>query len=132
VLAVGHASAARSDVTSANSTSAAAASQSTGPSALGTAPFAEAAVDIPARLLHGDPPAYTRGAEAAGVEAEVPLEIVIDRNGVVVSARAVRHAGYGLDAEALRGIEQYRFAPARRNGAPVAVRMRWQMRFQLR
>jgi protein TonB len=105
----------------------------TGPSTSGTdAPFAEAAVDIPARLLRGDPPAYTRDAEAAGVEAEVPIEIIFDRNGVVVSARALRHAGYGLDAEALRGIEQYRFAPARRNGAPVAVSMRWQMRFQLR
>jgi TonB family protein len=95
-------------------------------------PFAAAAVDTPAHLLRGDAPAYTREAEAAGVEAELPLEIVIDRNGAVTSARALRPAGYGLDAAALRAIAEYRFVPARRNGVPVAVRMQWRMRFQLR
>jgi TonB family protein len=98
----------------------------------GSSPFAEEVVDAPAKLVSGGAPAYTREAESAGVEAEVPLEIVVDGRGNVTFARALRHAGYGLDEVALRSIRSYRFQPARRSGAPVPVRMRWIMQFELR
>jgi protein TonB len=93
---------------------------------------AENFVDTKATLLAGRAPAYTAEAESAGVEADVPLEIVVDERGSVVSARAVRHVGYGLDEAALLGIRGYRFEPARRRGRPVSVRMRWLVRFELR
>jgi len=92
----------------------------------------EDGVDRAATLITGSAPAYTREAEVAGVEADVPLEIVVDDRGNVVSARGLRRVGYGLDEVALRGIQDYRFAPARRSGHPVAVRMRWVVRFELR
>jgi protein TonB len=95
-------------------------------------PVAEAAADSPARLLAGNPPDYTQAAEISGVEADVPLEIVVDARGAVVRARVLERAGYGLDEVALEGIRRYRFAPALRAGTPVAVRMRWLMRFRLR
>lgn len=95
-------------------------------------PVPEAAVDTSATLLTGNSPRYTPEAEAAGVEADVPLEIVVDGAGTVIGARALAHVGYGLDEAALRGVRAYRFAPARRAGKPLAVRMRWIMRFQLR
>jgi len=95
-------------------------------------PASEAAVDTPAKLLAGSWPSYTREAEAAGVEADVPLEIVIDSAGSVIGARALSHVGYGLDDAALRSARGYRFSPALRAGKPLAVRMRWLMRFQLR
>jgi TonB family protein len=88
--------------------------------------------DTPARLLEGEAPSYTRAAEAAGIEAEVPLEIVVDASGRVRSARALAHVGYGLDEAAIQGISKYRFSPALRRKAAVAVRMQWRMRFQLR
>jgi protein TonB len=95
-------------------------------------PTPEAAVDTSATLLTGNSPSYTPEAQAAGVEADVPLEIVVDAAGAVISARALAHVGYGLDEAALRGVRAYRFSPARRAGTPLAVRMRWLMRFQLR
>ena len=94
-------------------------------------PVPEAAVDTAATLLSGCA-RYTRQAEAAGVEATVPLEIVVDRTGAVIDARVLAHVGYGLDEAALQGIRAYRFSPARRAGKTLAVRMRWMMRFQLR
>ncbi|MEP7052416.1 MAG: TonB family protein [Pseudomonadota bacterium] len=97
-----------------------------------TAPFPEAAVDTPAKLQTGSPPSYTPAAEAAGVEAELPLEVVIDAGGAVQSARALEHVGYGLDEAALAAVRRYRFSAARRAGNAVAVRMRWVLRFQLR
>jgi protein TonB len=99
--------------------------------AVSNAPIAEASVEIPAKLGAGAAPAYTAQALAAGVESDVPLELVIDANGAVASARALHHVGYGLEEAALRSVRSYRFTPARRAGVSVAVRMRWLMRFQL-
>ncbi|MEI9948835.1 MAG: energy transducer TonB [Pseudomonadota bacterium] len=95
-------------------------------------PAPEASVDTPAKLRAGSSPSYTREAEAAGVEADVPLEIVVDGAGSVISARALSHVGYGLDEAALQSVRGYRFSPARRGGKALAVRMHWLMRFQLR
>jgi len=95
-------------------------------------PTPEASVEIPARLLAGSSPSYTREAEAAGVEADVPLEIIVDGAGSVIGARTLSHVGYGLDQAALASVRAYRFSPARRAGKTVPVRMRWLVRFQLR
>ena len=95
-------------------------------------PAAETAADTPAKLQVGSTPSYTREAAAAGVEADVPLEIEIDSAGTVIGARALVHVGYGLEEAALRSVRGYRFSPALRAGKPLAIRMRWLMRFQLR
>jgi len=95
-------------------------------------PAAENAVDTPAKLLAGASPSYTAEAQAAGIEADIPFELVVDSAGSVLSARALSHAGYGLDEAALRSVRAARFSPARRAGKAVAVRMHWLMRFQLR
>jgi len=101
-------------------------------SAPSSAPAAENSVDTPAKLLAGAAPSYTPEAQAAGIEADVPLEIVVDDTGSVIAAHALSHVGYGLDHAALLSVRGYRFAPARRAGKALAVRMRWLMRFQLR
>jgi protein TonB len=95
-------------------------------------PFSESQVDRPAKQQSGAPPSYTAAAEAAGVEVELPLELVIDRSGAVQSARTLQHVGYGLDEAAVAAVRRYRFSPAWRAGKPVAVRMRYVLRFQLR
>ncbi len=95
------------------------------------APFSEREVDVAARLVAGAPPAYTASAEAAGGEASVPVELVIDETGGVRSAVVLGHVGYGLDEAALGAVRKYRFSPARRGGKVVAVRMRWVVRFEL-
>ncbi len=96
-----------------------------------SAPLAEREVDVAARLVAGTPPAYTASAQAAGVEASVPVELVIDATGAVTSAVVLTHVGYGLDEAALAAVRKYRFAPARQGGKVVAVRMRWVVRFEL-
>ena len=89
-------------------------------------------MDTPATLRSGAPPTYTAAAEAAGIEVELPLELVIDRTGSVQTAQTLVHVGYGLDEAAVAAVRRYRFSPARRASKPVAVRMRWLLRFQLR
>ncbi len=96
------------------------------------APIAESAAETPARFKAGTAPAYTAAALSAGIEADVPLEIVVSEAGVVIGARGIAHVGYGLDEAALASVRAYRFTPALRDHKAVPVRMRWLMRFQLR
>jgi periplasmic protein TonB len=93
--------------------------------------LAEAGVDTPARLLRGATPPYPREAAEASIEADLPLEIVVDTKGHVVSARVLRQVGYGLEPAALRALRAYHFAPAILNGRPSSVRMKWTMVFRL-
>jgi len=94
--------------------------------------FGEGDVNVPARLLAPSPLVYPAAARAAAIELDFPVEIVVDPNGRVLTARALRHAGYGLDEAALRAIRDYRFSPALRAGHAVPVRMRWIVQFRLR
>jgi TonB family protein len=91
----------------------------------------ESAVDQPARLLSSVPVAYPELARAAGMEADVLLELVVDRDGRVTSARHLSPHGLGLADAALRSVRAYRFTPARRAGRTVPVRMRWTVTFRL-
>lgn len=95
-------------------------------------PALETGVDAPAKILFEPEPPYPAAAETAGVEAQVPVEIVVDATGAVRSARALQHAGYGLDEAATLGVRAYRFTPAKRSGHAVAVRMKWSVVFKLR
>jgi TonB family protein len=92
----------------------------------------ESGVDTPAKILFAPEPRYPDAAESAGIEAQVPVEIIVDATGAVRSARALSHAGYGLDEAAVAGVRSYRFTPAVRSGHTVAVRMKWSVEFKLR
>jgi protein TonB len=96
------------------------------------APLAEQEVDVGPVLIAGAPPAYPASAQAAGVEASVPVELVIDARGAVESVSVLTHVGYGLDEAAVAALRRYRFTPAKRAGRAVAVRKRWITRFELR
>jgi TonB family protein len=93
--------------------------------------FPAATVSVPARCA-GSAPRYTREAEAAGIELDVPLEIVVDARGRVLDAKTLAPAGYGLDASAVAGARTMRCEPAQRAGRAVSVRMRWVTTFRLR
>jgi protein TonB len=94
------------------------------------APVAAAQVSVAARLLSSIRPVYPVAARTAQVEADVLLEIVVDKQGVVIDARIVRGAGYGMDESALTAIRRYRFSPAERNGRAVRVHMPWSVEFR--
>jgi TonB family protein len=91
----------------------------------------DAAIDAPARSLSPLQPAYPAAAAAAGIEAVVRVEILIDPTGAVLEARPLDHVGYGLEDAAVRALRSARFTPPRRHGHPVRVRMIWSLAFRL-
>jgi len=94
--------------------------------------FAESRVTARARLVASVPPLYPAAARRNEIEADVPLEIVVDAAGRVRSAAALDGVGVGLGEAARAAVARYRFSPALRDGRPVAVRMRWIVQFRLR
>lgn len=92
----------------------------------------EAAVSVPAKLTSSPAAHYPETARASEIEADVPVEIVVDAQGSVIDARVVKTAGYGFDDAAVSAVRRYRFTPAQRAGRAVRVRMRWSVQFRLR
>lgn len=58
-------------------------------------------------------------------EVVVPLRIVIEADGTVSDATVVDARGDGLDEAAVAAMLQYRFEPARRDGTPIRVAVRF-------
>ncbi len=106
-----------------------------GPSAPGSSgsreTLPESAVSVPARLVASVAATYPHQARQAEIETDVPVQIVVDEQGRVVEASALKPSGYGLDEAAIRSVRAYRFSPASKDGHPVRVRMRWTVQFRL-
>lgn len=88
------------------------------------------------QLIGEVPPAYTVEAMRAKVQGVVELEVTVMPDGSVDPGR-IRiarslDATFGLDAQAIAAVKQWRFRPGRRNGQPVPVRVRVELTFTLR
>lgn len=81
----------------------------------------------PPTLVQDVAPAYP--ASASGDAAEVVLLLTVDRDGHVSDAKVVESGGDAFDAAALDAAKRLLFAPAKKNGAPVAARIRFRFRF---
>ncbi|MEX2442173.1 MAG: TonB family protein [Alkalispirochaeta sp.] len=71
-------------------------------------------------------------ANRQGIEGVVYLELFIDEAGVIQRIEILREPGFGLGDAAAAAFDGIDVTPAESNGAPVAVRFRYPVRFQLR
>lgn len=86
------------------------------------------------RLIQEVKPNYPPDAMRAHIEGVVHLEIVVLDDGSVGRITLTRSldSRFGLDREAIDAVRRWRFDPARRLGAPVAVRVPVEVAFSLR
>lgn len=74
------------------------------------------------RLIHAPPPDYPRDALRAGVSGDVLIRIDVGTDGTPSSMEILRSSrNRSLDRAALQAVRQWRFAPATRDGVPVAT-----------
>ncbi len=81
-------------------------------------------------LAHRVEPVYPPLALQSGIEGEVVLEAVVDKNGKLTGL----HLDSGnslLAAAAMRAVGQWRYHPSRLNGEPIAVPIRITLKFAL-
>jgi TonB family protein len=58
------------------------------------------------------------------------IGLVVDQQGNPQEVCVRKIAGYGLDEEAVNAVKKYRFRPATKSGAPVAVRLTIEVNFK--
>ncbi|NBC31037.1 MAG: TonB family protein [Spirochaetes bacterium] len=75
---------------------------------------------------------YPPLANRQRIEGVVYLELYIDAEGTIRDIKVLRDPGYGLGDAAVAAFDGVTVTPAEANDAPVAVRFRFPVRFQLR
>lgn len=92
----------------------------------------EDAVGDPPRPTERTPPDYPARARAQGQTGFVTVSFIVDVDGSAVDAHVVEAKPPGVFEEAaLAAVSRWRFEPGRDQGAPVAVRVRQTLRFEL-
>ena len=100
----------------------------------GSGESGDAGFEPPVATNAETPIAYPAALFADGVEGTVVLRLFVDASGNVVadSTAIAEGSGYAaLDSAALAGVPQLRFAPARRDGMPVATVFLQPVQFRL-
>jgi TonB family protein len=88
-------------------------------------------VDQKARLLTQFEPDSNEFAQAAGVAGMAQYHVVIEPDGKVGEVAISRPIGFGLDENAVAAIKAAKFAPAIKDGKPVAVMLDLNVPFRI-
>jgi TonB family protein len=85
----------------------------------------------PPKLVSKVEPSYTDDARASKIQGTVLLSIVVDTDGNATDIQLVRGIGYGLDEEAVKAINVWKFSPGLKGGVPVPVNAKIEVNFRL-
>jgi periplasmic protein TonB len=83
------------------------------------------------RTLYAPDPDYSEEARKAKYQGTVVLWTIVGPDGKPREIRVVRSLGMGLDEKAVEALRKWRFAPAYKEGQPVAVQINVEVNFQL-
>lgn len=91
----------------------------------------QAGIVTPPRLIQAPDPSFSDYARRAKTNGIVVVGLTVDTSGRARDVCIVRALGMGLDEEAIRAVERYRFSPARMNGTPVPVAINIEVNFRI-
>jgi len=83
------------------------------------------------RLLFQKDPVFDEDARRAGYAGTVTLLLVVNEKGDPTNIHVVSPLGYGLDAEAVEAVQNWRFEPSKKDGEPVAAEIAVQVQLNL-
>ncbi|HEY3927010.1 MAG TPA: energy transducer TonB [Candidatus Koribacter sp.] len=83
------------------------------------------------RALYTPEPQYTDEARKAHYQGVVLLSLIVGPDGRVHDSRVARSLGMGLDEKAMEAVRLWKFAPAMKDGQPVAVQVHVEVSFRL-
>jgi TonB family protein len=83
------------------------------------------------RVVSKVDPQYTKAARKAKIEGTVVVRLEVHPDGRAHSMHVARSLDPGLDRKALEAISRWTFAPATKDGAPVAVAATIEVNFRL-
>jgi TonB family protein len=77
-------------------------------------------------------PKYTTDALKDGIQGTVVLAVVVKDDGSIGDVSVEESLDQELDQQAIEAMRQWEFKPGTKDGKPVAVRVRTQLRFTLK
>jgi len=83
------------------------------------------------RQIKSRNPKFSEQARKDKVQGVVLLLLVVTREGRVVDVRVKDGLGHGLDENAIKAVRKWQFAPATKDGKPVAVQISVEVDFHL-
>ena len=83
------------------------------------------------RPVSAPDPEYSEAARKAKLDGTAVLAVAINEKGGVDDVEVVRHLEPSLDQKAIDAIKQWEFAPATKDGKPVAVQINVDVTFRL-
>jgi protein TonB len=93
--------------------------------------FNLADLDEPPRPVARISPVYPFEMRRSGIKGEVLVEFIVDTQGNVRDAFAVRSSNPGFEQAAIDAVIKWRFKPGRKGGAPQNTRVRQPLSFSL-
>ena len=94
--------------------------------------FSLSALDKIPRIKFQVPTEYPNEMRRNGINGEVVVSFVVDRQGEVRSATIVSSTHIAFEAPALRAVTRWRFSPGIKNGVPVNTQVVQPLAFNLR
>jgi len=76
-------------------------------------------------------PGYSEGARRDKLQGTLLLAVIIAADGSIASVRVLKGLEPGLERNAVKAVQSWRFKPAARNGVPVPVRVLIEVKFTL-
>jgi TonB family protein len=80
-------------------------------------------------LTHSEDAEFSDSGVRANISGLAIVSIVIDIDGLPRHIRSILPLGYGMDEQAVKAVEQYRFQPSKLQGKPVPVQVSIEVRF---
>ena len=85
----------------------------------------------PPQVVKSPPPNYSKEARKKKIEGTAVLWLIVGADGLPRNIRVARSLGYGLDEEAIKAVQKWRFRPSTVDGHPVAVQINVEVSFRL-
>ena len=83
------------------------------------------------KLLYSPDPEYSKEARKAHLQGTVVLWLIVDEKGLPQNIKVQRSVGMGLDEEAVKAVQRWRFRPSTKDGHPVRVMINVEVNFRL-
>jgi TonB family protein len=100
--------------------------------AAGTEPVYHVSSEVSApKIIYGPDPKFPEEERGTKHQGVVVLQVIVGSDGQVHDARVDRSLNGNFDEKAMEAVRSWRFEPSRKNGQPVAVEIKVEIRFKL-
>ena len=85
----------------------------------------------PPRVIHRVDPSYDEAGRKAKLNGFVILSFIVTPEGKTKDIRVVKSLSPGLDQKSIEAVSEWKFAPATKEGKPVAIEIQVETTFKI-